>query len=62
MVDERTGGSTDPAPLPASGAGALKTASLVAAPSGASAGVDRIRNNAPYVGPGPASPSGLATN
>jgi hypothetical protein len=62
MVDERGTGSTDPAPLPAPGAAALQTAAFVPPSSGASPGADRIRNNAPYVGPGPAAPSGLATN
>jgi hypothetical protein len=65
MVVDRVGRAADrtAAPVAGSGPGELQTASFVpgsgAGPAGAG---DRIRNDAPYVGPGPAAGSGLATN
>jgi hypothetical protein len=67
MVAERVAGSAEgasaPAARPAPGIDGLQTALFVPGSGDGPAGAaDRIRNDAPYIGPGPASGSGLATN
>lgn len=65
MVADRVGRGADrtAAPVPGSEPGDLQTASFVPGSSEGPAGAgERIRNDAPYVGPGPAARPGLATN